>query len=53
MFDNPYTGDVKAMKIRIRTFAKVKDILGADSFLECQGSEWVHIELIREVLTSS
>lgn len=35
-FDNPYTGDVKAMKIRIRTFAKVKDILGADSFLECQ-----------------
>lgn len=24
------------MKIRIRTFAKVKDILGADSFLECQ-----------------
>ena len=23
------------MKIRIRTFAQIKDILGADSFLEC------------------
>ncbi len=24
------------MKIRIKTFAQIKDILGADSFLECQ-----------------
>jgi ThiS family. len=24
------------MKIRIKTFAQIKDILGADTFLECQ-----------------
>ncbi len=24
------------MKIRVKTFAQIKDILGADSFLECQ-----------------
>ncbi|HII91223.1 MAG TPA: hypothetical protein HA262_03395 [Methanosarcina sp.] len=24
------------MKIRIKTFAQIKEILGADSFLECQ-----------------
>lgn len=28
--------DGENMKIRVKTFAQIKDILGADSFLECQ-----------------
>jgi sulfur-carrier protein len=53
--ENDVTIDGGNMKIQIKTFAQVKEILGADRFLECQDGASIRefLKALREIAGKS